>query len=107
MKDKMVSQFTEEEEERVKALRVLGLPRKEARLVVYLAMDHKAINYRAIEIEAGLRQPEVSVGLKSLRNKGLVEGVKLTKRVDEIALQLYSEGNERFVKAAKLLGAIL
>jgi predicted transcriptional regulator len=106
MKDKIVSAFNEEEEKRVTALRTLGLPRKEARIVVYLAMDHRAINYRAIEVEAGLRQPEVSVGLKSLRNKGFVEGVKLTKSVDEIGLQLYEAANERLIKAAEVLGAI-
>lgn len=106
MKDKIVSTFNEEEEKRVTALRTLGLPRKEARIVVYLAMDHRAINYRAIEVEAGLRQPEVSVGLKGLRNKGLVEGVKLTKSIDEIGLALYEAANERLIKAAEVLGAI-
>ena len=106
MKDKVISSFNEEEESRVTALRTLGLSRKEARLVVYLAMDHRAINTRLIEVEAGLRQPEVSVGLKSLRNKGLVEGVKLTKGLDEIGLQLYEAANERLIRAAELLKAI-
>jgi predicted transcriptional regulator len=106
MRDKIVSAFSEEEEGRVAALRTLGLPRKEARIVVYLAMDHRAINYRAIEVEAGLRQPEVSVGLKALRNKGIVEGVKLTSTLDEIGLALYETANNRLVKAAEKLGAI-
>lgn len=106
MKDKIVSMFSEGDEEKATALQVLGLSRKESRLVVYLAMDHKAINYRAIEVEAGLRQPEVSVGLKSLRNKGFVEGVKLTKELDEIGLALYEAKNERLIKAAEVLRAI-
>ena len=54
---------------------------------------------REIEIKAGLRQPEVSVGLKSLQARGFVDGgsLKLILSVETIANMLY----ETKVNAAK------
>jgi len=108
MKEKTIKEFSMEEEQKVNALIVLGLPRKEARIVVYLSIlpSHKAEGRREIEIEASLRQPEVSVGLKGLVKRGFVESLTLVKDLDEIGLALYEAKNARLIKAAKLIGAI-
>lgn len=97
MREKITSEFDDREEEIAKNLQTLGLSRKEARLVTFLSTVDKGESRREIEIKAGLRQPEVSIGLKSLQVRGFVEGLKLVLNVETIANMLY----EAKVKAAK------
>ena len=99
MKERITSEFDDREEEIAKSLQELGLSRKEARLVTFLSTVEKGESRREIEIKAGLRQPEVSVSLKSLQARGFVDrgSLKLVLNVETIANMLY----ETKLKAAK------
>jgi predicted transcriptional regulator len=50
----------------------LGARRIEATLIAYLA-HHKEVGTQQIVEATGLRQPEVSVGMRELRDRGWVE----------------------------------
>lgn len=50
------------------ALRSLGLASNEAAMVAYIS-DAEAATSREIEVGTGLRQPEVSIGMKALRSR--------------------------------------
>ena len=106
--------FSETEERKVSALVTLGLTRIEARLTVYLAMGHDKINSRTVEIEANLRQPEVSIAMTRMRKRGYmgetyqggsyVGGFYLTKSLNDIATHLYKERWTPLVEALAVIG---
>ncbi|HWQ20145.1 MAG TPA: ArsR family transcriptional regulator [Methanotrichaceae archaeon] len=50
------------------AIRSLGLASNEAAMIAYL-LDAEAATSREIEVGTGLRQPEVSIGMKALRSR--------------------------------------
>lgn len=104
MKEKTFCSFSEVEEKKVSALQTLGLARVEARLVVYLAIDHDKIDFRTIELEANLRQPEVSIGMKRLRNRGDLEGFKLRGTLNDITKRLYDKRIVPLNKAMAMMG---
>lgn len=105
MKQISIAVFSESEENKVKALRVLGMPRIAARIVVYLdAVEGHSATPRQIEAGADMRQPEVSNGLRVLRNNGYVIGNCLCVPLASIAKDLYESEQEKRVAALKACG---
>jgi predicted transcriptional regulator len=64
--------FSEREYSIIDMLQSLGLPRTEATAIVCLK-DRKELRSLHIELVSGLRQPEVSVAMRPLRDRGWVE----------------------------------
>jgi predicted transcriptional regulator len=62
----------EKDLEFVDALRSLNVPRNVAALITYLANTNEATS-REIEMGTNLRQPEVSIGMRTLRQNNWVE----------------------------------
>ena len=62
----------EKDLEFVGILRSLNVPRKVATLITYLSNVDEATS-REIEMETNLRQPEVSIGIRALRNINWIE----------------------------------
>jgi predicted transcriptional regulator len=68
MRDSEIEVLDEESLELVRSLRALGMTRNEAPLIAYLSGVEMATS-REIEAGTGLRQPEVSIGMKMLRSR--------------------------------------
>jgi predicted transcriptional regulator len=64
--------LTEKEYSIIDMLQSLGLPRTEATAIVCLK-DCKELRSLHIELVSGLRQPEVSVAMRPLRDRGWVD----------------------------------
>jgi predicted transcriptional regulator len=62
----------EKDLEFIEALRNLKVPRNVASLITYLANTQEATS-RDIEVGTNLRQPEVSIGMRALRQNNWVE----------------------------------
>jgi predicted transcriptional regulator len=62
----------EKDLEFIEALRNLKVPRNVASLITYLANTQEATS-REIEVGTNLRQPEVSIGMRALRQNNWVE----------------------------------
>jgi predicted transcriptional regulator len=62
----------------VEVLRELGIPRNVASMITYLANVEEATS-REIEIGSNLRQPEVSIAMRTLRNNNWVEEREIKK----------------------------
>jgi predicted transcriptional regulator len=90
MKETYVLRFDERDVEVVDTLRSLGVPRKVSNMIAYLANVDEATS-REIERGSDLRQPEVSIALRTLRKNRWVE--------ERIAK---SEGTGRPMKVYKL-----
>ena len=71
MKTEQVSYFTEKEVQTAELLASLGVPKNQAIVLVYLSQQSAATS-RAIERGTDLRQPEVSVAMSGLIEKGWV-----------------------------------
>ena len=71
MKTETVSYFTEKEVQTAELLASLGIPKNQATVLVYLSQQPAATS-RAIERGTDLRQPEVSVAMSGLIEKGWV-----------------------------------
>ena len=67
-----MKQFDDKDREMIQCLRSLGIDRRAAQTLTYLASVPSA-TARQIDHGAGLRQPEVSLGLKYLRSLGWIE----------------------------------
>ncbi len=72
MKESFVLRFDEKDIEVVETLRSLGVPRKVSNMIAYLANGVEATS-REIERGSDLRQPEVSIALRTLRQNNWVE----------------------------------
>lgn len=72
MKDYTVKVLDDRDLEFIEALRSLGVQRNVAALVTYLS-NTKEVSSREIEMGTGLRQPEVSIGMRYLRQNGWIE----------------------------------
>lgn len=72
MKDYTVKVLDDRDLEFIEALRSLGVQRNVAALVTYLS-NAKEVSSREIEMGTGLRQPEVSIGMRFLRQNGWIE----------------------------------
>ena len=68
MKKLNINQFDEKEEEIADALISLGLGRLVARTLAYLNNGEEATSV-ALEMGAGLRQPEVSIAMRELKER--------------------------------------
>ena len=68
MKKRNINQFDEKEEEIADALMYLGLGRSVARTLAYLNNGEEATSV-ALEQGSGLRQPEVSIATKELKER--------------------------------------
>lgn len=72
MKESFVMRFDEKDIEVVETLKSLGVPRKVSNMIAYLANGNEATS-REIERGSDLRQPEVSIALRTLRKNNWVE----------------------------------
>ena len=72
MKESFVMRFDEKDIEVVETLRSLGVPRKVSNMLAYLANGIEATS-REIERGSDLRQPEVSIALRTLRKHNWIE----------------------------------
>jgi predicted transcriptional regulator len=68
MKKLNINQFDEKEEEIADALISLGLGRTVARTLAYLNNGEEATSV-ALEMGAGMRQPEVSIAMRELKER--------------------------------------
>ena len=72
MRDQSLSVFDQDEEVMASLLCNIGLKRNLAKALVYLANVNETVS-RSIELGAGLRQPEVSIAMRELRERGWIE----------------------------------
>jgi len=73
MKQSTVKVLDEKDLEIIEALRSVDVPRNEATLITFLANMDEASTSREIEMATDLRQPEVSIAMRTLRNNNWVE----------------------------------
>ena len=72
MRDESVPVFDQDEEVMTNLLCNIGVKRNLAKALVYLANVDQTVA-RNIELGAGLRQPEVSIAMRELRERGWIE----------------------------------
>ena len=72
IKQTSVKMLDEKDLEFVEALRSLDVPRNVATLITYLANTNEATS-REIEVGTSMRQPEVSIGMRALRQNNWIE----------------------------------
>ncbi|MGZ4902355.1 MAG: ArsR family transcriptional regulator [Halobacteriota archaeon] len=72
MRDESMPVFDQNEEIVANLLCDIGLKRNLAKALVYLANVEESVS-RSIELGAGLRQPEVSIAMRELRERGWTE----------------------------------
>jgi len=90
MKQTSIRVLDEQDLEFIEALRNLKVPRNVATLITYLANASEATS-REIEVGTNLRQPEVSISMRSLRQNKWVE-----------EREIKAEGKGRPMKVYKL-----
>jgi predicted transcriptional regulator len=78
MRQFSVKVLDDKDREFVEVLRDLGIPRNVASMITYLANVEEATS-REIEIGSNLRQPEVSIAMRTLRNNDWVEEREIKK----------------------------
>ncbi|HOO54955.1 MAG TPA: ArsR family transcriptional regulator [Methanothrix sp.] len=78
MRQFSVKVLDDKDREFVEVLRDLGIPRNVASMITYLANVDEATS-REIEIGSNLRQPEVSIAMRTLRNNEWVEEKEIKK----------------------------
>ena len=71
MKEIPVKAMDEKDLEFIDALERINVPRNVARLITYLK-DVREAQSREIELATGLRQPEVSIAMRTLREHGWI-----------------------------------
>ncbi len=100
--------LTKEQEELVNRLIKAGLQKNIAKTLVYVAGKEETRS-REIEASTNLRQPEVSIAMQELRDRGWVtkrdikkegkgrpvHGYKLDKEIDEIIDEIEKKEKER------------
>jgi len=110
----MVEGLTEQDEKIVQLLAEAGLNKNIARVIVFLSKVGEAVS-RDIERAANLRQPEVSLAMKELKEWGWIKekelkkkgkgrplkSYKLTMDLKEIAKQLIEKRREEIKKIEK------
>ncbi len=111
--------FTKEDEKLAEVLQRAGLPRNVARTLVYMKRRDEV---KSIEIEKNtdLRQPEVSIAMKYLREKGWitkrdikkegkgrpVHGYRLAKPFPKIIAEIEKEQEGEIKKIEKLINEL-
>jgi predicted transcriptional regulator len=78
MRQFSVKVLDDADREFVEVLKELGIPRNVASMITYLANVDEATS-REIEIGSNLRQPEVSIAMRTLRNNSWVEEREIKK----------------------------
>jgi predicted transcriptional regulator len=68
IKQSTIKVLDEKDLEFIDALRSLNVPRNVATLITFLANKDEASSSREIEMATALRQPEVSIAMRTLRN---------------------------------------
>lgn len=110
----MVEELTEKDEKIVRLLAETGLNKNIAKVIVFLSKVGEAIS-RDIERAANLRQPEVSLAMKELKEWGWVKerelkkkgkgrplkSYKLTMDLKEIAKELIEKKREEIKRIEK------
>ncbi len=74
MKEVQIKVFDDQDFINADLFKSLGINRNASRVLVYLLHNDKA-NSRDIEISTGLKQPQVSRGLKFLRSMSIVDSI--------------------------------
>ncbi|MDI9611436.1 MAG: ArsR family transcriptional regulator [Archaeoglobaceae archaeon] len=110
----MVEEISETEERIVSLLAEAGLNRNIAKVVVFLSKVGEAVS-RDIERAANLRQPEVSLAMKELKEWGWVKerelkkkgkgrplkSYKMTKELKDITMDIIQKKREEIKKIEK------
>jgi predicted transcriptional regulator len=89
MKLETVLTFTDREEELASLLTDVGMKRNVAKVLVYLANTEKATS-REIERGTDLRQPEVSIAMRTLGEKGWIVNVESKAECKGRPVKIYS-----------------
>ena len=79
MKKIEMFQLNENEEKLVELLQRFNYFHIDAKILTYMLKKKKAISKR-IEQDMDLRQPEVSMGIRKLRNQGLIRKTEIPKQ---------------------------
>ncbi|MCJ7445429.1 MAG: ArsR family transcriptional regulator [Methanotrichaceae archaeon] len=88
MRQFSVKVLDDTDREFVEVLRELGISRNVASMVTYLANVEEATS-REIEIGSNLRQPEVSIAMRTLRNNNWVEEREIKKNGKGRPMKVY------------------
>lgn len=88
MRQFSVKVLDENDREFVEVLRELGIPRNVASMITYLASVNEATS-REIEIGSNLRQPEVSIAMRALRDNNWVEEHEVKKNGKGRPMKIY------------------
>ncbi len=91
MRESAIKVLGDKDAEFVEILRDLGMPRNAATMLAYLKNVSEA-SAREIEIATGLRQPEVSIAAKALREKGWLQESEVKQERQGRPMTIYSLG---------------
>jgi len=88
MRQFSVKVLDENDREFVEVLRELGIPRNVASMITYLASVEEATSGE-IEIGSNMRQPEVSIAMRTLRGNNWVEEREVKKNGKGRPMKIY------------------
>ena len=99
MRESTVKILDDKDMEFVETLRSLGVPRNVATLITFLANVDEASS-REIEMGSDLRQPEVSIAMRTLRDNNWIEEKEIKREGKERPMKVYSlkAGIEEVIK---------
>jgi predicted transcriptional regulator len=89
MKESTVKILDDKDMEFVETLRSLGVPRNVATLITFLANVDEASS-REIEMGSDLRQPEVSIAMRTLRDNNWIEEKEIKREGKGRPMKVYS-----------------
>ena len=89
MRESTVKILDDKDMEFVETLRSLGVPRNVATLITFLANVEEASS-REIEMGSDLRQPEVSIAMRTLRDNQWIEEKEIKREGKGRPMKVYS-----------------
>ena len=89
MRESTVKILDDKDMEFVETLRSLSVPRNVATLITFLANVDEASS-REIEMGSDLRQPEVSIAMRTLRDNNWIEEKEIKREGKGIPMKVYS-----------------
>jgi predicted transcriptional regulator len=89
MKESTVKILDDKDMEFVETLRSLGVPRNVATLITFLANVEEASS-REIEMGSDLRQPEVSIAMRTLRENNWIEEKEIKREGKGRPMKVYA-----------------
>jgi len=89
MRESTVKILDDKDMEFVETLRSLGVPRNVATLITFLA-NVDAASSREIEMGSDLRQPEVSIAMRTLRENNWIEEKEVKREGKGRPMKVYS-----------------